>query len=383
MPQLDGLRALAVGGVLISHFGMGHQLEWLTKALPWGHLGVRLFFVLSGFLITRILLERRDAIDEGVQTASNALLHFYGRRFLRIFPVFYLTIVIAYSFDLGHIREVAIWHALYLSNLETVIFNGFLSDQQSLRDPTSAHFWSLAVEEQFYLIWPALILFTRKEMLIKVVLAMIVIAPFWRACWFLYDPTDSSHSLLACLDSLGAGGLLAIYMKRDSWGLDFLYNRQRLLLICGSAILFMACFAHIMKKLSRPEFVLLDVGESIVFAFIVARATQSRGDNLAKFLEWNVLQYLGKISYGIYVFHAFMSPVKSWIWRTYSLPDITQSALNPLILTLMTIVTATISWYLVEKPINRLKRNIPRGPVTSTTPVFDFGQKRAASKVVL
>jgi peptidoglycan/LPS O-acetylase OafA/YrhL len=154
-------------------------------------------------------------------------------------------------------------------------------------------------------------------------------------------------------------------MKRGNGEFILLQDRQRLLLTCGLLLLIAACLAHITKVLFRPEFVLLDIGESIVFAFIVARATQNRSDNLAKFLQWRVLRYIGKISYGIYVYHAFMSPLKDWIWRTYDLPDITQSALNPFILTCMTISTAIISWHLIEKPINRLKRSIPPGPVTA------------------
>lgn len=371
VPQLDSLRALAVIGVLISHFGLANQLEWLAILLPWGHFGVRLFFVLSGFLITRILLERRAAIQAGIQTSVNSFLLFYGRRFLRIFPVFYLTIFIAYVLDVGNMRDVVVWHIFYLSNLNTalvsVIDNGLGVSQHVLRDPTSAHFWSLAVEEQFYLIWPALVLFTREKGLTKVLLIMIAAAPVWRAAWFLYYPEDSSHSLLACLDSLGVGGLLALYMQRGNGEFIWLQSHQRMILVCGVILLVVASAAHMAGILFRPRFVLLDIGEAIVFAFIVARVAQNRCGRFAKFLQWKPLRYIGKISYGIYVYHAFMSPLKQWVWLEFGLPDISQSLLNPLILTIMTIATAMLSWHLIEKPLNRLKRYIPRGPVADPT----------------
>src|SRR6476620_12132324 len=106
MPQLDGLRAFAVGAVLIHHFFQPARIAGVDLAL----LGVWLFFVLSGFLITGILLRSRDQIHNRGYPASLALRQFYVRRVLRIFPVYYLVLFAAAAFDLGEVRDIAFWH---------------------------------------------------------------------------------------------------------------------------------------------------------------------------------------------------------------------------------------------------------------------------------
>lgn len=366
MPQLDGLRAIAVAGVLVSHFGLGPQLNWLSSVVPWGHLGVRLFFVLSGFLITRILLERRAAIGIAVQTPSNALLLFYARRALRIFPVFYLTIFLACILNVSNMRDVAFWHSIYMSNLETVLFTHLADGNATLRDATSAHFWSLAVEEQFYLFWPALLLLLDTKFHIKIVFAMICLAPVFRAIWFLYYPDSTSHSLINCLDSLGVGALLTFYSQRSGMQFCWLTNRYRWILLFGVSILGGTIAMHAFDILYRPRLILMDIGESIVFGFVVMRASQGRNDLFGRFLQWTPLNYIGKISYGVYVYHAFMSPLQKWIWRFFDLPDVASTGWRPLVLVGMTICMSILSWHFLEKPINKLKDRLPRGPALST-----------------
>src|SRR5215831_17608728 len=111
MPQLDGLRAFAVGAVLIHHFFQPARVGGVDFAL----LGVWLFFVLSGFLITGILLRSRDQLDHG-QKRGRLIRHFYARRFLRIFPLYYLVLALAATFNLSDVRDTLFWHLTYLSN---------------------------------------------------------------------------------------------------------------------------------------------------------------------------------------------------------------------------------------------------------------------------
>lgn len=355
--QLDGLRAIAIIGVLISHFPPTHGLEW-TKGLPFGVLGVRLFFVLSGFLITGILLDQKRSLLGGQQTSRNELLSsFYARRFLRIFPIYYLTIAVAYFLDVGHIRDVVGWHLAYLSNFEPAIFDGFPSEPK-LRDPTTGHFWSLAVEEQFYLIWPALAMFVPNEKLKKILIFTIAAALVWRVTWILFVPKMASMALLGCVDTLGAGALLALAIHERQANLHGLLRRCA---IWGAAIVALCCTAFEFGAFWRPSIVLIDTGAALLFPYVIWRASKNTQDVLGKLLQQGWLVYIGRISYGIYIYHAFMTPLKEWGLSQFSLAQIVPGSLEiPFVTTMMTVVVASLSWYLVEVPLGRLKRFFPR-----------------------
>src|SRR4051812_31238154 len=109
LPQLDGLRAVAILCVLFQHF--------YSEALVLGSLGVKLFFALSGFLITGILLKSKYAVESGASSPGDSLRRFYARRFLRIMPLFYLVLVVSALLNLPGVRESFWWHASYLSNV--------------------------------------------------------------------------------------------------------------------------------------------------------------------------------------------------------------------------------------------------------------------------
>lgn len=149
MQQLDGLRGLAIFGVFLAHF-LQISIE-NPFFLPYGSMGVRLFFVLSGFLITGILIKARARIDNGEQTAGYTLRAFYIRRCLRLFVVFYIWLI-AERFVFGP-NERFWWDVFYASNFYDIL----------MREGRGNHYWSLAVEEQFYLVWPWLILFLKKK----------------------------------------------------------------------------------------------------------------------------------------------------------------------------------------------------------------------------
>src|SRR5438874_1438183 len=152
MPQLDGLRAFAVFGVLIQHF--------LSFEMP-GFLGVRLFFVLSGFLITGLLLDSRNLVESGLSTYGEQLKRFYARRMLRLYPPLLVFIAVCLVLDLGRMRSDWPWHATYLSNVYLI----FIRPRQNL---FPVHIlWTLSIEEQFYLAWPLFILFAPRRYFAK------------------------------------------------------------------------------------------------------------------------------------------------------------------------------------------------------------------------
>src|SRR5690242_5916144 len=169
MPQLDGLRALAVFGVLVTHIyytGEGNRF-------PWGYLGVRLLLVVSGFLITGILLDCKALMEAHQQSLGFTLRRFYIRRALRILPPFYLAVAAVSIAGLYHMRQMIPWHLVHVCN--------FYYAYQGRWPHPGLHFWSLAVEEQFYFLWPCLILIVRREHLQRFILITIALGPIYRA----------------------------------------------------------------------------------------------------------------------------------------------------------------------------------------------------------
>ncbi len=156
LDQLDTLRAFAVTAVLIRHF-------WpeLQPGLDLGARGVHLFFVLSGFLITGILLRSRALVEDSGRGTGLAIRRFYIRRFLRIFPIYYLVLAVTWALGFPDVRSGIVWHLAYGSNILFAIENQW--------PPTTAHLWSLSVEEQFYLIWPLLMLLVPRRHLRTVI----------------------------------------------------------------------------------------------------------------------------------------------------------------------------------------------------------------------
>ncbi|TIX66735.1 MAG: acyltransferase, partial [Mesorhizobium sp.] len=165
--QLDALRAVAVTMVLYAHFLAPGGASFV------GHLGVRLFFVLSGFLITRLLIDARDA---AAYEAGPALRAFYIRRMLRIFPPYFAVLGLVWLTDLEHSRGSLIWHALYLSNFWYALRNEWTPW-------LLCHFWSLSIEEQFYLAWPLIVLLAPRRRIEAIVTGVILLSLAYRFYW--------------------------------------------------------------------------------------------------------------------------------------------------------------------------------------------------------
>ena len=214
IPELDGVRGLAILLVLLFHFGARPQgvPRLLTGLFALGWTGVDLFFVLSGFLITGILIRTKEC--------SNYFRSFYARRALRIFPLYVLTIVayfyialpIAHHFGKWSSwdNSLGTWYWLHISNWQSSFGNEV---------PLLTHYWSLAIEEQFYLLWPLVVFFLPNSKLPHICI-MIIAVSFGLRCIFQVQ-LDLYPSLLCRLtpfrlDALAFGGLLATIVINDS-----------------------------------------------------------------------------------------------------------------------------------------------------------------------
>jgi peptidoglycan/LPS O-acetylase OafA/YrhL len=351
--QLDGLRAFSVAGVLIYRF-------WPTCILNFaniGHLGVRLFFVLSGYLITGILLRCRSSIEAGHSDGATALCRFYIRRFLRIFPPYYALLALMVMAKFPGVRDTLWWHAGYASN--------FLFALQGDWTPwVTAHFWSLAVEEQFYLVWPLLILLVPRSRLIGVVIAIIVSSPLFRLIGLLagINGTALWVATPASLDALGLGSLLALCADQPA-------ARRRLtrlgLISIPLALITLGLVLLVDDRLWL-SYVVNETVVALALVCLVGKTAEGFGGLPGRLLSLRPMQYVGKISYGIYLYHLFVLQAFWKLLGAAGLPLLDKGPLLFLIVTSTTVAMAALSWKFLERPLNSLKRHFSYEPEASS-----------------
>ena len=290
IPELDGLRGLAVLAVILYHCHNRLESTWIHYASLWGWAGVNLFFTLSGFLITSILLETRDK--------PHYFRNFYVRRALRIWPVYFLLLIVCYAVPewflgdtLAHQAhwQILLAYALFVQNLRHFALPGTLG-------PT----WSLAIEEQYYLVWAPLVFlgalrFRRGQFnwLLPVILVVMFIAsPLIR---YLHPAWLTSTHTLIHLDGIALGSLIALGLYR------LRIPRQTWLWI--GIIATLAGFAATATIAGGTSF--LDTALAIAFAgvLITTLATTGAHNPVSAILRRGPLPFYGKISYGLYMTH--------------------------------------------------------------------------------
>lgn len=351
LPQLDGLRAFAVFAVMVHHFLLVGRVP--EDFVTLGSMGVRLFFVLSGFLITGILLRCRQRASTGEATPGQQLRRFYIRRFLRIFPVYYVALAAVALLDLPTVRASFFWHVTYLSNF----FFSFLGRF----DGPLSHLWSLAVEEQFYVLWPWLIVFAPRRYLHGIILMTIISGPSFRFLMSAFGGSEVAPFILlpGCMDSLGLGGLLAFY----NWEKRPRHPRQSLLVLSAGAVVFLISLALYMTGRGAPVVSAgASLAMSLIFVWIVDRASIGFTGIPGSVLEAKPIVYLGRISYGIYVFHNFMPVLVPRVLAATGVPNPTGRTgiiVNFVLFSAATVLTAAVSWTLLEGPLNSLKKHFP------------------------
>jgi len=353
MAQLDALRAFAVGLVLLYHFWRPAR-----QSVHFGSIGVRIFFVLSGFLITGILLQARRRLDGGGTTVGGALRRFYLRRVLRIFPLYYFGLVVAWLGKVSDARDGMPWHASYLSNLYFFLEN---ADHPGRWGGHVAHFWSLAVEEQFYLFWPWVILFAPRRWLPAIVLAVIAAGPVFRASLLGATGNDLANILTpGCLDSLGLGAYLALSVAPECQAAPGIRR-------VGAPVLWAGLLLFALQAMSGQEgpgalvrMAAFDLAVALAAVWLVARASEGVEGPAGKVLDFAPLRYLGTISYGIYLYHLMLPDLFPRVAKRLGHPDLLaplgdQTLPYLFFYSAATVAVAAVSWHCFEGPINRLK----------------------------
>jgi peptidoglycan/LPS O-acetylase OafA/YrhL len=342
-PQLDALRAFAVLGVLYTH------LDRLNSQL--GALGVRLFFVISGLLITKILLRSRESIDQGKLSRGAALKTFYIRRGLRIYPAYYTLLLIAAVFNVQHIRHVLLYHLLFASNFLFIVRRAYVPW-------VTAPFWSLSIEEQFYLLWPFVILLVPRHRLRAVIVATILLGTAFRSGSWLLGMSDFAQWFLppASLDTLGAGALLALSSPQDRW--------PRWLVpaaVLGCALYMVAQFPGNISRGAHDPLIatVADTVAVLPMAAVTAYAFTGIRGFIGRILEAPPLLYIGRISFGIYLWHVFLLPALFDFGPRFNPKLAERGTTLFLVGSSLAIAVASVSWYVIEQPFNRLKRLFP------------------------
>ncbi|MBP7778878.1 MAG: acyltransferase [Acidobacteria bacterium] len=339
-PQLDGLRAVAVTAVVYSHWLPAWQF-----GVPLG-AGVHLFFVLSGFLITRILLRLRDAPDR-----TGAVGRFYLRRVLRLFPAFYVVLAAAWVADVPLASTTWPWHAAYLSN-------AYIAWQGAWQGHFS-HFWSLAVEEQFYLAWPWLVVWAPANWLLTVVVATMLLGPLTHALAHGRGLTEPFWALVpgGSADSLGVGALVAW----TAWTPAARRASERIWPWAGviGLLAWLALALVEWRGALLPPAVAIwrQALQGLIFAAVVWRAVDGWPGAVGAVLGHRAVVLVGRISYGIYLVHPFAPIVLDAGLTGMGLPA--SPALGApgraLAAWLVTLALAAALWHLVEAPWHRLK----------------------------
>ncbi len=338
LPALDGLRAVAVFTVVASHSN-------LLVRVP-GDLGVSAFFVLSGFLITRLLVRERE------RTGEVSIRRFYLRRTMRIFPAYYAFLLLSYALD-GRAGQQ--WSNALLANALTYTVNYFNAFNHH-PSTSVAHAWSLAVEEQFYLLWPlAFVLLVsrgRRALVTGVSLAALG-AVAWRSWLFLGAHVGASYVYNAFdtrLDNLAVGCLLALVVDYDSVGAAAGTLAKRPWFPIATLALLLT------SRLALPDAYHYSIGftvDALLVATLIVQLLQLYRTRLWCWLEWPAVRYLGAISYPIYLYHQWGASVGRRIAGDAHAFELAAGVMA-------TIVLATGSYYVIERPFLKLKaRYVP------------------------
>lgn len=327
MPQMDSLRALAVVGVLIQH--------WFNPIIPFGSWGVCLFFVISGYLITHSIYRLR----EERLSLSRAAGIFFIRRSARLFPAYYLLVCI-WIFGSSQVRIDWAWYVFYVSN--------FLLDarQQWIALTPS---WSLSVEEQFYLVWFFLVFLIRAKWIIFPMILLVFVAPLARFFYALNDNHFGVYLPWANLDALIAGALLCIYELKGKK-----LPAKSIWLV--PPIAFLLVISAVYKLHETP------LGSSAIpltVALIsIVLIWQSRIGFVGisgRIMGQQAIIYIGKISYGIYLFHMLTNAIAANISKssnpTLSMLFHGETYIGFIVHIFLTLAIAACSYHLFEVPI--------------------------------
>ncbi len=385
IPALDGVRGLAILVVMCCHFVWIVTLEHNApppdkisklgvEVLKTGRYGVDLFFVLSGFLITGILYDAKHD--------KHYFRNFYARRTLRIFPLYYAVLLALFvvapmfvSFNTPgeqRIIEHQGWLWTYLGNVKSAFMGPDFFQEDRL---WMGHFWSLAIEEQFYLVWPMVILLLSRRAAMGTCLAMMVGAPLLRVA--LQSSLPFPQGLYAAiyftfckLDTLALGAFLALAARSPGGILGYARLAPWLAIGLGFALAPM-----LFLKANKETFLgaVVESGKLSVICFfsgslLVLAVNSTPRSPIGWFFTTPFMRFFGKYSYGIYIFHELLAPLFNGKLGVVALRPLVGGSwhvamfLHVLLAGLISVGVSLLSWHVLEKHMLKLKRYFEHAP---------------------
>lgn len=352
IPGLNGLRALSIFIVIFSHLNIRNyhgQLVPGTQFLD-GQFGVTIFFVLSGFLITTLLLNEESRLGE------ISLRDFYLKRIIRIFPVYFVLLAVYNILQLTHV--------LHFSSISWLTAITYTKDFNWNTDWEMAHLWSLSVEEQFYLFWPLVFLFAGKRR-VRFAFFVVILSPICRMIGARYEHAGfDMYSIFQRSDALMWGCIFAIYHSRILAFIQRMVSINRLMLLLPFVLLIavdqFTQLNHIynwhLGMLIVPFGNLTGTIACVLIATIIVITGHYSDTVPGKFLNTKVMNYIGTLSYSLYIWQQLFFSHKIGIFSSWPLNIV------------MIFLAANVSYYFIEKPFLGLKNRMPkRGPYPGPT----------------
>lgn len=351
-PELDGLRWFAVLAVMFAHYS-----PTLSRYAEWGSPGVRLFYVLSGFLITHILLRARAKCEAGIQRHGVALSEFLIRRVFRLWPLYFASLAVAYAFCVNGTETSFAWHGLFATNHYVYHYQHWPA--------LLSHYWTLAVEQQFYVLWPPALLWLPMRVLRWLLFAMIpvgVLARWLPLATGAASPEYAGVLLPACLDFFALGSMVAWLRRSDQINRIGTRAGLRVAIVGTIAWLLLGAALKTMNRLPHYWCVYDALIQGVGFTFLLVYFLRFSDSWAAAVIRWRPFVYLGQISYGLYIWHNLIHRFGPTLLRRITGESYFASEpAHVAYYVVLTIITAALSYHLLEAPLRHLGQKIAAG----------------------